>query len=413
MTCHIKSGHNEQGMKQKSLFYHFLSVFSNGIAMPEETAIQKVVDVVDDFSCPYQTSDYQEAFRSWRRRKQNPYAFRFTVNPKETAFSESHAIVRQSPAQVEQNVLNRMGRLIGCAMMIYLVVENLFDKVIVWAMQFLHLHIELVFLGENKLYGDEQLVFWLEFIVHILKYFIPALVVQSVMKLPVQVSMPLKMRKPQKLLSGISLIMLLSTGMGMLSVPRSADLEKYRTIFGMIGAEDHKMMIYLLMVIFISPLVMELFLHGCMFQALRQFGDLFAMISTAVLAGALTHNFFDGVRIGLIHLAISYYFIHTGSFWSVVCLRIIHEIYMFVLFYIDSVDNDGSIKWWVILGITCIFCFATGIYIFLHKNSASTAIQNRTYLTLQEKLEAFFTAMPMVSFLVCSVLLLVIEVMLF
>ncbi len=30
MTCHIKSGHNEQGMKQKSLLYHFLSVFSNG-----------------------------------------------------------------------------------------------------------------------------------------------------------------------------------------------------------------------------------------------------------------------------------------------------------------------------------------------------------------------------------------------
>lgn len=380
--------------------------------MPKETAVQKVIDVVEDFSCPYQTAAYQDAFRSWRRKKQNPYAFRFTKNPKETAFSESQAIVGLSPAQEEQNVLHRMGRLIGYALIIYLVIENLIDKLAVLLMQFMHLHIELVFSGESRLFGDEQLVFWLTFSIQFFKYLIPALMIQFVLRLPVQVSLPLNIRKPQKLLSGISLIMLISVGLGIFSIPMSADLEKYRLISEMRNAEGNRLMFYLLMTIFLLPLTMELLLHGCMFQALRQFGDNFAILATAILAAALTHNLFDALRIGLIHLVISYYLVHTGSFWSAVFLRIVHEIYLFVLFCLETSDSRASLEWWAVLLIPCILCIGIGIYSFLHRHSIRKSPQNMTYLKLSEKLEAFLTSMPMVAFLVCSVLLLVITAML-
>ncbi|MBR7084910.1 MAG: hypothetical protein IKI37_07020 [Oscillospiraceae bacterium] len=378
--------------------------------MPEQTAVQKVIDVVEDFSCPYQTPAYGEAYRSWRRRKQNPYAFRFTKNPKETAFSESQTAVGMPPAQAEQSVLNRLGRLVGYALICYLVTENILDKLLVILMQFLHLHIELVFSGESRLYGDQQLVFWLAFGIQFLKYFIPALILQFVLKMPLQVSVPLKMRKPQKLISGIALMMMMSAGLGLLSIPMSSELEKYRLIT---GADDYRMILYILMTIFILPIITELLLHGCMFQAMRQFGDIFAITVTTILAAALTHNLFDAVRIGLVHLTISYYLIHTGSFWSAVCLRVVHEIYMFVLFYLETMDNIGSKEWWIVILIPCVICAGTGIYILLNKKKQHVKpVQNMTYLNLTEKLEAFFTAMPMVSFLICSVLLLVITAML-
>lgn len=378
--------------------------------MPEQTAVQKVIDVVEDFSCPYQTPAYGEAYRSWRRRKQNPYAFRFTKNPKETAFSESQTAVGLPPAQAEQNVLNRMGRLVGYALISYLVTENILDKLIVFFMQFLHLHIELVFSGESRLYGDQKLVFWLAFGIQFLKYLIPAMILQFILKLPLQVSVPLKIRKPQKLISGIALTMLISTGFGLLSIPMSADLEKYRLIS---GADDYGMILYILMTIFILPVITELLLHGCMFQAMRQFGDIFAITVTAILAAALTHNIFDAIRIGLVHLTISYYLIHTGSFWSAVCLRVVHEIYMFVLFYLETLDNIGSVQWWIVILLPCMICAGTGIYILLNKKKQVVKpVQNVTYLNLTEKLEAFFTAMPMVAFLICSVLLLIITAML-
>ncbi|MBR1528729.1 MAG: hypothetical protein IJ642_05460 [Oscillospiraceae bacterium] len=381
--------------------------------MPEETALQKVIDVVEDFSCPYQTDAYQEAFRSWRRKKQNPYAFRFTKNPKETAFSESQSSAIQSPAQTEQRVLSRLGSLIGYAMICYLIIENILDKFVVLLMQFLHLHIEIVFSGESRLYGDETLVFWVALSIQFLKYLVPTLMLQAVLKLPVQVSIPLKIRKPNKLLSGFALVMLLSAGLGMLSAPMSADLEKYRLMAGTTNPGNYKIIIYILMTIFILPLITELLLHGCMFQILRQFGDLFAAVSTALLAAALTHNFFDALRIGLIHLTISYYLIHTGSFWSAACLRIVHEIYMFAIFYLETYDSIGSREWWIVLLLPCLLSAGAIVHFFLTKNkTAPPTDQNITYLNLREKAEAFFTAMPMVGFLICSILLLTITAML-
>ena len=301
----------------------------------------------------------------------------------------------------------------GYALICYLMIENIFDKAAVFLMQLLHLHIELVFSGESRLYGDEKLVFWVAFGVQFLKYLIPALILQFTLRLPLQVSLPLKIRKPQKLISGISLVMLLSAGLGMLSVPLSAELEKYRLNAMTDGTEISRAIIYILMTIFVLPVVTEFLFHGCMFQSLRQFGDMFAVLATAVVAAALTHNIFDAVRIGLIHLTISYYLVHTGSFWSAVCLRIVHEIYMFVLFCIGTMDNAGSLEWWGLILVPCALCLLTGFWLVLpKKKKASRPPQNLTYLNLREKAEAFFTAMPMVSFLICSVLLLVITAML-
>lgn len=381
--------------------------------MPEETAVQKVIDVVEDFSCPYQTAAYQEAFRSWRRKKQNPYAFRFTKNPKEASFSESQSAVGLSPAQTEQNILNRIGTLIGYAMICYLTAENILDKAAVMLMHFLHLHIELVFSGESRLYGDERLVFWLTFGIQFIKYLIPALLLQFMFRMPVQVSLPMKIHKPPRLVFGIGMMMLISAGMGILQTPMSTDMEKYRIISGTEQSEGFRMIVYLLLTIFALPMIAELLLHGCMFQALRQFGDNFAVIATTILAAAMTHNIPDAIRIGLVHLIISYYLIYTGSFLSAIILRTVHEIYMFVLFYLESYGSVDSSEFRLLLLIPCIICICAGIYLFLNRNKhKDNLLSNITYLNLREKAEAFFTAMPMVAFLICSVLLLVITSML-
>lgn len=381
--------------------------------MQNETAVQKVIDVVEDFSFPYQTSDYQEAFRIWRRKKKNPYAFRFTKNPNESAFSESQAISVKSPSQVEQVVLNKMGYLVGYVLICYLVIENVIDKIAVFIMHSLHLQIEMIFLGESRLYGDENLIFWLSFLTSFLKYLIPALIMQLVLKLPSRVSLPMHIRKPSQLIGGIALAMLLSIGLGMFGVPRSAELEKYRLISSAVGNDDHRIILYILVAIFVLPLIAELLVHGCMFQAMRQFGDMFSVITTAVLAIGLTHNIWDALRVGLVHLTISYYLIKTGSFWSAVLIRIVHEIYMFALFCMETYDTVYSLEWWLMLLVPCVLGGAVCISMFLKRKQLNEPVsENMTYLNMQEKLTAFFTTMPMVAFLICCVLLMVVTTML-
>lgn len=378
----------------------------------KETALQKIIDVVEDVSFPYQTSDYQEDFRDWRRRKQNPYAFRFTKNPKEATFSESQTLTAQSPAKAEQAVLNRIGTMMGILLLGYLLIENVLDKAVVLLMRLMHLHIELVFLGETHLYGDEKLVFWVSFLIHLLKYLVPAVLMQVILRLPLRVSLPSTLRNPYHLIPGIVLTMVLSVGMGMVGISHSAELEKYRLILSTNDTEDKKIIFYILMMIFVIPLVSELLLHGCLFQALRQFGDNFAIVSTVILAAVMTHNAPDALRIGLLHLTISYYVIQTGSFGAAVLLRITHEIYMFALFCLESTDNIYSSEWWLMVLIPCALGAVMGIYILLHKKQKAPPIQNQTYLNMQEKLAAFFTPLPMTAFLICCVMLLIITSML-
>lgn len=373
-----------------------------------------LLDVVEDVSFPWQSPDYQEAFRLWRRQKKNPYGFQFTKNMSESEFSESQSGTARSPSQVEQDVLRRIGWLAGYAMICYLVIENIFDKIAVLIMHAMHLDIEMVFFGESRLYGDEHLIFWLSFLTNFLKYLIPACIVQSVMKLPLSVSVPGQIRKSSQLIGGIALAMLLSIGLGMLGVSRSAELEKYRLISEAVGSEDRRIIGYILATIFILPLVSEFLLHGCLFQALRQFGDMFAMTATAVLVIALTHNIWDAIRIGLVHLTISYYMIRTGSFWSAVCIRIVHEIYMFALFCMETYNVLYSIEWWLMLLVPCVLGIAVWVSMLWDrkKSTHATIPENRTYLNLHEKLTAFLTAMPMTGFLICCVLLMVVTTML-
>ncbi|MDE5791928.1 MAG: hypothetical protein K2H66_00195, partial [Oscillospiraceae bacterium] len=177
--------------------------------------------------------------------------------------------------------------------------------------------------------------------------------------------------------------------------------------------ENHKIIIYILVSIFVLPLITELLLHGCMFQVMRQFGDMFAVITTAILAVALTHNIWDSLRVGLIHLTITYYFINTGSFLSVILIRFVHEFYMVVLFYMQTYHTIYSLEWWLLLLVPCILGCAVCISMFLQRNQKKELIaENITYLSMQDKLTAFFTTMPMVAFLICCVLLLVITAML-
>jgi len=375
--------------------------------------MQDIIDVVEEFRCPYQTERYQAAYREWRRKKSNRYAFRFTRNTKESAFSENQAIVNQTPAQAEQSVLRRFGSLIGWALIVFLLLENLFDKVIVLLLEKAGIRIEFVYRGNSHFFGDEQIVFVFTALMNLLKYLVPALILGGALKIPARVATPLRIIYPQKIFSGTALVMFLSVGMGMFCVPKSAELEKYRVISDTTGVDEEKMVYYVLFMVLIVPVVAELLLHGCMFQALRQFGDAFAIGTVTLLSALMTHNLQDGIRIGMITLTISYFVIRSGSFITAVFLRIVHEIYMFTLSYIEIMGSVYSVQWWLIVLLPCVVGTATGIYLLLtHKLRQDKIQYSYTYLNTWDQATAFYTAMPMVIYIISCVLLFVITIML-
>lgn len=370
-----------------------------------------MIDVVEDFVYPNQSEAYRSAFQKWRRKPHNRYAFTFTKDSKEATFSENKAILRETPSAVEQKILRQLGYLIGCVLLLYLVLENVLDKLIVFVMNRMGMDIEMLFLG-SYLYGDEKYVFFVTTVVNILKYLLPALVLQLVLRLPLRVSMPTKVRRPKELLLGVCLTMLLSTGLGVFCVSRSAELEKYRLIASAVDDKNQPIVFYMLLTIFVFPLIAELLLHSSMFQVLRQFGDHFAITAVTVIAALLGHNLQDTVRMGIMTLVFSVFVIRTGSFWTACFLHIVHEIYMFALYYIESVGGIYSLLWWVTVLLPCLVSLLVGIFLILrHYKSAAATHNNHTYLRWYDKLSAFFSAMPMLSLgIVCIAMLVIFTV---
>lgn len=376
----------------------------------QEQNSERMIDVVEDFICPQQTEGYHAAFQKWRRRENNRYAFRCKKHPKEVAFSESKAVSAETPAQIEQGVLCRLGYLIGCLLILYLVVENVLDKVIVLVLNLMGLQVSVAF-WDSGFYGDEQGVFLGVLLVNVLKYLLPALLFQLILRFPLRAGMPLRVAKADTLLFGTVLTMLLSSGLGMFFVSSSSELEKYKLICNAVGMADYRMVMYMLFTIFALPIMIEFLLHGAIFQVLRQFGDVFATLAVTLLAACLMHNPLDSLRVAIITLVISYYVIRSGSFITAILLHIVHEIYMFALFYIETFGNVYSLQWWMTILLPCAVGLVTGMYILWHrKPSDASESQNVTFLKLPDKLSAFFSSFPMLSLVIISVVLMVISI---
>lgn len=375
----------------------------------QEVGSERVIDVVEDFSCPHQSEAYRAAFRKWRQREHNRYAFCCRKDPKEATFSESKAVSADTPAQIEQGVIGRLGYLIGCLMILYLVVENVLDKLIVLVLNAMGIHVSMTF-WDSGLYGDERGIFLSVLLVSTLKYLLPALLFQLVLRFPLRVSLPLRVAKAQTLLFGAVLTMLLSAGLGMFLVSSSDDLEKYKLICNAVDMDDSRMVLYTLFIIFALPIMIELLLHGAIFQALRQFGDLFATVTVTLLSACMMHNPLDSLRAAVITLTISYFVLRSGSFLTAILLHIVHEIYMFSLFYIETFGSVYSLQWWMTILLPCAVGLVTGICILWYGRPAEEAEpKNTTFLRLPDKLSAFFSSFPMLALVIVSIVMMIIS----
>ena len=101
------------------------------------------------------------------------------------------------------------------------------------------------------------------------------------------------------------------------------------------------------------------------------------------------------------------------SFFTAVLLRIIHEIYMFALFQIESVGGIYSLQWWVVVLFPCLVGLLTIVVLILRgREYERTVRRNPAYMNTWDQATAFFTTMPMVTVLIACVLLFVVMVML-
>ena len=158
-------------------------------------------------------------------------------------------------------------------------------------------------------------------------------------------------------------------------------------------------MLYLLRSALIPALVEELAMRGGVLQAMRKYGDWFAIITSSFVFAILHGNMIQIPFAFVAGIALGYTFIVTGSMWPCIAIHFVNNLAasLVTVYGSTGVDEFGTTEVLFviyeaavsIIGIICLI-----LYIF--DKQKPRLLKGKTVLTTGQKAKAFILNVPMI-----------------
>lgn len=313
----------------------------------EKTAKPKnkdILNVVEDFDCSTQNSTYNKYFKEWRKRKDNPYAFNFKANRKEKIFNDSRGFEKQLPEKAEKTIINRLMYIIGIAMLLVVVIDSIFGKIIIYVLGLLGLDLHISILT-SAMYGDVFLVLVAFLAVSVLKLLVPVIYITKKLNMPRKIGFMSKVNSSSDILNAVGLTLIACTVV-CLPTAYSSDSKEIFTFVKSVHTDvslwdSTEFVIYTIFSIIVLPILFELLIHGPVFTALRQFGDVFAIGVTTTVACFITRDFTEMPAVIIMTVIAAVSMLRSGTIMSAFIVNIIYRVYSFALINLE-VSNSAN-----------------------------------------------------------------------
>ncbi len=330
------------------------------------------VNVIDEFDYSTQNDAYNENFRKWRRKKDNVYAYSFEKNHNESVYVDGRGFIEKSAVETEKNVLGRIFRQIGLAMLIWIVFDDIICRITVFLLDLCGLNIHTNFFS-SMIYGGNVEIAAVLIVSSLIKMTVPLIFLHFVFKLPWRAEIMQKMNDPKALIGAIAMTFIACTAV---SIPTaySSETKEFYEIFTGLDADvsvwtQKEFVVYTIFHIIILPVISEFFFRGAMFNVLRQFGDLFAVIMTSLIAGLLTQDLRSMFAVILISLVASFGMLGSGTIFTAIAVNIVYKMYDLTLIIIE---NDHTSKMPLSRNIFMILTLLAGVVMLeVYRRSAS------------------------------------------
>ncbi len=336
------------------------------------------IDVTEDFEYDSENEQYNQDYRHWRRHTREPFVFHFSDNSREHVYVEGAPPVSLDAALAERQALMHCSTMLGAALLIFLLSEVL---------------------------GSQWAVTGVRILCLVLKYGLPTLILTKLCKLPQPVFAPASLGAIPEMIAAVGAGMMIaavySTAAIGTSVQTSQRLFAYKDIaaIGTYGVFD---------TLAVSVLA-ELFFRGSLLPLLRQFGDPFAVLVTALIGFLCPNELPERICELLIGLAAGYLLIRSGSIIKCAALRIVYSALKYAR--LGLVYASEEIRLWqyiiILLGIGTVL-----ILFFVHFRRTKLMLQNRkTFLPMKKKLYYLTQSVPMLPWLAASLLLMLLNLL--
>ncbi|MCQ2408609.1 MAG: CPBP family glutamic-type intramembrane protease [Oscillospiraceae bacterium] len=360
-------------------------------------------DVVEDFSYSSRNRTYNSDYLIWRRHTKGAFIYRFTGIQNENVYVDGNAVAPVTAASAERNALMQCSQIIGLVLLVFLLIAVVGGSVLIALLRLFHIDIRLDFLS-LQMDGSQWACVAVKSITAVLKYLLPSLLLLRICKLPRRIVFPVS--------NGAVLEMLAAAGAGMLiagiysltanslGVASAQDLFLYKDMAAILT--------YGVFEVLVISMLAEMLLRGCIFPLLRQFGDPFAVLFTALIAAFLPNATPDRLAELLIGLAAGYLFLRAGSIVKCIVIRVIFSVLSYarlVFVYSMSVMQ----LWEFALLLISIGVLTAALYV--RGTQSRYALENRkTVLPMTAKIMAMLQSVTMLPWAAASLLIALLQI---
>ena len=157
----------------------------------------------------------------------------------------------------------------------------------------------------------------------------------------------------------------------------------------------------------------EILFRGAIFAALRQFGDIFAIIVTSVMAALLTQNFPDMLTVFFISVISSLGMLKSGSVFTAFAVRTVFKMYQLSIVIIEASTSENMFltRNLFMTGIFILSTITVIVIYFTRKHKSNNYLaEYNSEISLKERLFFSFRTFPFTAVAVVCIIGAVIKI---
>jgi len=329
-----------------------------------DDAAEKSRNTADAPSVNYknQTDEYNAAYRKWRSEKRMSMGYIRADNPNELTYKDGVGFISDDDAAFERRSLTFVTSVVMGAMVIYYILEMFSLHVLPLAMSAVGMNIGMDY-SSGHLYGGGWEIIFVTLFTETLKRVAPFLIMKKLLNMPLSIVLPMKTEDRD--------IMALSVPAAMLSYPFvlavSATSNVVLRSIGIVPSEflvqtvetPLQKTVMLMIVVIIVPVQSELLLRGMVIHSMRQFGDRYAVIMSALISALCVHTISQFCFTFVTAVIIGHFSLRSGSMVSAVAMRITFRACSTATWYGDMLLDSGRYR--IFMGVMLLACTAVGL----------------------------------------------------
>lgn len=288
---------------------------------PESNETSHRIDVAADFVYDSENKSYNQISRLWRKNTKTPYMYRYTGDAREFIYVSGSAEDKPSASLVERQALSQCSEVVGISLLAHLLTTLVGTTVVIWFLNICGLDIRLDFLT-LRMSGDPWLVTMVRCLLSVVRYALPAALLVRFCRIPRGIVFPTQPGGLPEVIFAAGCAMCIAAIYALTAV--ESGVETAQRIFAEQGSGA--IAAYGIFDMTFGTLLAEMYLRGTVLPLLRQFGDGFAVLITAMAAFLFPNELPDRIAELMLGLACGYVMLRGGSIWKCVILRGIYSI---------------------------------------------------------------------------------------